>query len=511
MTLKACVLDADHNIANETPIFITSRGNVDGMTHTAGNGFGHHCYISSFSVGVKTSLDPINIELRTSQGAFVTQRSIQIKDQNPNVNLSIVDVDDEIVDSVLADGNEYLKIVVTDPDDDVSGAYGDAQIKWPGQPEFTVPIDFSTNNNSGIAIIPLEIEDSIENGDLQISVEITGANGLTGSETLNTPITLTVPSILSIDLCRDGVEVDELMFGQTADVVVRIKSTREIISSSATLEQFGWVVNAPQQALVDCGTDFAEQTDIFSFRIQLDSSFVPGDGALGVRITDIDELSTLNYLYFEFMHSPPEINVDHPQNVSRTSLIEILVEMNDADGIDATCSADYFQNSSTLHSVENSTVIDLDGTGIWSTSWLLPSNIKDNITFQIDCIDWSGNEVNYTSMIIIDPSDECFENCSEVTDQVSESSEGLDMKIIAGIAFLAFALIASSMYVRSKSKAEEIDTWQAEDENNSPERDERIPEGWTLEEFLNWLDGPIPDGWEDEQWELYRAGLEDLR
>jgi len=44
-----------------------------------------------------------------------------------------------------------------------------------------------------------------------------------------------------------------------------------------------------------------------------------------------------------------------------------------------------------------------------------------------------------------------------------------------------------------------------------PTRDERIPGGWTLQEFLNWLDGPMPDDWTEEQWVLYKAGMEDLR
>ncbi|GIR00630.1 MAG: hypothetical protein CM15mP9_3330 [Methanobacteriota archaeon] len=44
-----------------------------------------------------------------------------------------------------------------------------------------------------------------------------------------------------------------------------------------------------------------------------------------------------------------------------------------------------------------------------------------------------------------------------------------------------------------------------------PTRDERIPEGWTLEEFLNWLDGPMPEDWQEDQWELYKLSLEDLR
>jgi predicted NAD/FAD-dependent oxidoreductase len=32
-----------------------------------------------------------------------------------------------------------------------------------------------------------------------------------------------------------------------------------------------------------------------------------------------------------------------------------------------------------------------------------------------------------------------------------------------------------------------------------------LPEGWTLEEYSQWLDGPLPEGWVDEQWQIYRG------
>ena len=63
--------------------------------------------------------------------------------------------------------------------------------------------------------------------------------------------------------------------------------------------------------------------------------------------------------------------------------------------------------------------------------------------------------------------------------------------------------------VRAREEDEEKETWQ--NEEIAPQRDDRIPEGWTLEEFLSWLDGPMPDELEEEQWELYRTSLEDLR
>ena len=511
LTLRACVLDADHEIVSGTPIFMASRGNIDGMTHVSGTGIGHHCYIASFTMPNMGTLDPFNLELRSASGDFISQRTIKIRDQQPVVNLTLLDGNGNITENIQADGTESLRISVSDPDDYVSGVYGDVSIKWPGRSEFSIPIDFESSNESGVAIIPLTSEISIESGDLIIQAEVTGAHGLKGSATLTSEISLTLPEVLSIDLCRNEVIVDELMFGQTADAMVRIKSTRELSQVTATLEQLGWVVAAPEQNQVVCGIDHPEQTDKYSFRIQLDSSFIPGDGNLGIRITDVDDLSVLTYLEFEFMHSPPEISVNHQTAFTQSSLIEILVEMQDADGIDAVCSAEYSQNGTLLYFAPNSTVTDLDGTGVWSTSWLLPNYVDGVVDMTIECVDWSSNEVEYTSQLEIESNGECVENCSDLNDAVDDSKESYIYQIAGGIASLIIVLLISSMYIRGRSKSGEEDSWADDSHAPEPLRDERIPEGWTVEEFLNWLDGPMPNDWNAEQWEQYREGMEDLR
>ena len=512
LTLKACVLDADHEIASGTPIFLPSRGNVDGMTYVPGTGFGHHCYISSFNLPNMGTLDPFFMELRTNDGSFVSKRTIQVQDQNPIVNLTLLDSNENMTSNIIADGTEYLRITVTDPDDDVADVYGDLTIKWPGQTGYTVPIDFSSSNLTGVALIPLIAEEAIDSGLLEIDVSVTGAHGLKGTSSLTSEISLSLPEVISIDLCRNGEIVDELMFGQTADAVVRIKSTRELVQATATLEQFGWVVSAPQQGIVSCGIDNPLQTDVYSFRIQLDSSFVPGEGSLGIRIVDIDDLTALSYLYFEFMHSPPEITVDQPQNVSHASLIEILLEMQDADGIDATCTATYYQNNTIMYYVPNSTVTDLDGTGFWSTSWLLPTTIEGEIELEIDCVDWSGNEVEYIGLITVEAIPDCIDNCSNIEDETVDATKSYTYQIIGGVAGLILVLFMTSMYARNKSRAgRSEDSWLMDTNTPEPTRDERIPEGWTLQEFLDWLDGPMPDDWTEEQWVLYKASMEDLR
>ena len=505
LTLKACVLDPDHDLATQMPQFSASRGMIDGLTYIAGSSSDQHCYIASFNLPPGSSLDSFDIELRDSEGNFLTRRTIQVADQAPIVNLSIVDASMNLVQNILAGGDESLRIEVIDNDDSIEGTYGDLTIKWPGQNEYSLPIELE----NGIAVIPLFSSQSIDSGDLVIQVTVTGANGASNSSQLQAPILLSPPEILSIDLCQNGNTIDELMFGQTADAVVRIRSSRPILETTASLEQLGWIVTAPIQSPTECGNDVAGQTDSFYFRIQLDSSFVPGEGSLQLRVVDIDEIMSISNLDFEFMHSPPEIEVTHSSNISHEGLLEIMVEMEDADGIDATCQLNLISGNTSVFSTTNSEVLDLDGTGIWSASWLLPTSLEGNISAIVECEDWSGNQVNYTGLIIVEGAEECSTDCDIVQDEVKESSESMSLPLmIFGIVLVA-VIIFSTLYFRNRGDDEVVETWETEDE--TPQKDERIPEGWTLQEFLDWLDGPMPEEWEEEQWETYRESLQDLR
>ena len=504
LTLKACVLDPDHGRGTHAPIITSTRGQIDGLTYVSGSSSEHHCYIASFTLPTETSLESFKIELRNHLGDFIKQRTIQVADEPPEAEIKIVDVNGNPVENVLGGGEELIEIIVTDYDDSVEDVYGDLTITWPGQSPYSMPIEFE----AGIATIPLVTSESIENGDLIISVNITGANGIGNSATIQTPIVLSPPEILSIDLCQEGVEVSELMFGQTADAVVRVRSSRQIIDVTATLEQLGWIVSAPNQGVTQCGNDLAEQNSAHHFRIQLDSSFVPGQGSLGIRVVDIDEIASISYLNFEFLHSPPEITVTHPSNLTSASVLEVLVEMFDADGIDATCFVNYQNAGNTIYSTGDTAVTDLDGTGFWSTSWLLPNNVVSNVTINLSCKDWSDNTVNYTALITIIDTEECIADCVEIEKEAKSSSPSMTLPIAIGslLLILVTTLLISRARAR-ENKPEE--TWQNESEE--PKRDDRIPEGWTLEEFLSWLDGPVPEEWEEDQWELYRTSLEDLR
>lgn len=504
LTLRACALDADHNPVTERPQFIASRGQIDGLTYNQGSSSNQHCYIASFNLSPSSSLDSFTLELRDIENSLLSRRTIQVNDMPPVIDLSIVDNLENPIENILAGGNEYLRVEVTDRDDSVSEAYGDLTIKWPGQNSYTNPFQLE----DGFAMIPLSTTESIDNGDLFIQVNVTGANGGTNYSTLSSPILLSPPEILETILCKDGVEIDTLMFGQYADAVLRVKSSRPVKDAYSTIEQFGWTVVAPSQAPVECGQEQIGQTDEYHFRVTLDSSFVPGSGSLGFRVIDIDEIVAISYLPFNFMHSPPVINVTYDSNLPHQSLLEIVVEMTDADGIDADCGMTVTQYGNELFKHNPSMVSDIGGVGVWSSSWLLPKSVNGSIEFLVTCEDWSGNNVTFNQTISIESGDVCIEDCESATDTPDQSSKTSPVLIIIGF-IIILSIIIVTFFIMRKKENEIAEQWQIED--NEPVRDDRIPDGWSLQEFIEWLDGPRPDEWQEDQWEEYRKSLEDLR
>ena len=162
-----------------------------------------------------------------------------------------------------AGGNDYLLVEVIDFDDDISGVYGDAEINWPGQTPFTIPVEFE----NGSAMIDLYTNQPIENGDLTINISVTGAaNGGKNTESLQTPIfCLALQTFSQSSYAKNGSEIEQLMFGQTADAVIRIRSSRPISEASATIEQIGWTASAPPQDDADVGLILqTKQTNLVS-------------------------------------------------------------------------------------------------------------------------------------------------------------------------------------------------------------------------------------------------------
>ena len=504
--IKACVLDADHSPTVEAPTFIASRGTIGSLVYQSGSSTNHHCYIANYALPKATSLDYFSLELRDSNLQFITKRNIGISDIIPEIEMAIVDDEGAIVSNLLAGGGENLLVAITDEDDGLEGAYGDLSITWPGQSTQTIPITFE----NGVSIIPLQTIHGIESGEVMLQVEIIGANGATNSSELSVPIQLTPPEILGIDLCREGMEVDELMFGQTASAVVHVRSTRELNMATATIQQFGWTVIAPQQNATECGPNYADETHTIYFRIQLDSSFVSGEGSLAIYVRDIDELSSNSFIPFEFLHSPPVIKVTAPTNLTAGQNLEVLLEMEDADGIDSSCNFTIQQTGTDLFKRNQTSVSAIGESGFWSANWLLPIKLQGNITASISCVDITNNVVEWSANISVEPLPICVDCETSVTDVGENASSGSSSIIMLISMFLILIILLTIILVRARAREEdgENDDWSTGE--SGPERDERIPEGWTLDEFIEWINGPVPEEWNEEQWKEYRTQVEDL-
>ena len=51
---------------------------------------------------------------------------------------------------------------------------------------------------------------------------------------------------------------------------------------------------------------------------------------------------------------------------------------------------------------------------------------------------------------------------------------------------------------------EETTTDALDDPPPTSEHPSFVPEGWTIDEYTRWLDGPAPEGWTTDQWTSWR-------
>jgi uncharacterized protein (TIGR03790 family) len=461
-TLKACVLDIDFSKFEEAPIFIASRGNVDGLTYKQGTGPGHHCFIASYTIPVNTSLERFSLELRDTSGTFLTKRTIGIADVLPEISLALVDDEAAQIQTVSGGGNENILISVTDSDDTVSSVQGDIYLTWPGQQRISIPLEFE----NGLTTLPLFTSEPLESGELKIEIEIIGANSARNSTLLNVSLILTPPSIGQILFCDESGPIDQLMFGQNATASIILDSIRPIEYISTNIIQQGWSVPAPETTTSTC----SPSNDSFDFRIQLDSSFIVGNGSISVRVVDVDGLSNTKSLGFEFLHSPPEINVTIPIEITAGENLEIFVQMSDADGIDASCNMAVVYQGETL-TIRSSRVTAFGNEGRWSSSWLLTDDLVENITIEIGCTDISNNVVYSNQTVSIIPIPDCLDCESE--ESVLEESNSIGQDVVIVVALILLGIIAvTALIVHARVRAREDDepqpVWiQQEDDQQS--------------------------------------------
>jgi hypothetical protein len=540
--LRSCVLDADLFIDSETPSILVSRGNVTNLTYVAQNDSNHHCFVGNYSLEVGQPLTDLTFELYSADGLLLNSRQIEVADRVPEVEISVVDSEGINLNRVLGGGNELVKIVMTDIDDPLSPIIGDLYITWPGAEKLTYPIDILAGSNTMLVELPV-VEVSLESGNLLIDAQITGKHGASQSKQFEIPLILTLPEIVDYSICNLQGPIDELMFGKTATLTLVIDSERPIESVTASLYQENWVVSAPEveqpvwaQPNDDC-LNTSLEGEIKYFRIKLDSSFTDDGGTLSFNVKNIDGLTSSGQIPLRFIHAPPMVILVGDSEVAAGEDLAIKGFVNDADGLsDVTCFYYVVNGNQSLASIQSLFLgYPLDD---YDDELLYPVPIglaNQSLNVSYSCADSNNGFDNITIEVNILPPLPCS-NCSDgIQPNLNQSTSGKQqISPYLIIVIVIVSIIVSLLYFshKNKSEEEEID-WaslnqdqqseklvieipdsQVEELFETPEEEllQRLQdlglellEGWTLETYSEWLKGPLPEGWAEEQWRQFSS------
>ena len=352
-TLTGCVLDVDHDRNTERPQFLISRGQLGEIVYVAMSDANHHCYEASFFIENGSSTEQIDIEMRKYDGDLVAQRTINVDDFAPKLDVYFENMTNESIDRIIDNGDEYLRITVSDVDDFVHPYLADIEIDWPGYGTQILPAEGLVNEGEvRIQLIPPE--ESLEAGDVDVSIFLQDSRGVASTSSASIPLVLNAPKISYMIPCNEQGLIDELMFGHPAVLGAVIESDRPFENIQLTLRQLGWSVNAPQiqQPTWVTSTDGCLQEtgdDVYWFRLQLDGSFASAEGSIQLITTTIDGYPASSQIPMLFRHAPPVINGTIPTTVEAGSDLTFQLTISDLDGLgDVSCATNVSDDNNSI-------------------------------------------------------------------------------------------------------------------------------------------------------------------
>ncbi len=530
-TITSCVLDVDHNNATEQPQFLVSRGLLSELVYVAMGDANHHCYQASFMVENGSSTDSIDIEMRKDDGSLVTQRTILIEDKVPQIQLFFENNSTASIDRIVDNDDEFLHIVVFDEDDFVNAYLADVEIDWPGYGLQVLSAEgFVNQGEIRIKLVPpVEL---LEAGEINVLVVLQDSRGVESTSTTTIPLVLNAPRIVSIIPCNEQGTIEELMFGHPAVLGAIIESDRPLENIQLSLRQLGWSVNAPQiqqptWVQSNDGCLQASGDEVYWFRLQLDGSFASDNGSIQLIASTIDGYPASMQISMLFRHAPPIINGTVPESVEAGSDLSFQLSITDLDGLgDVSCAADIIDdNNSAIWQKDFRPIETLDADGFNQLRWPIPRNLNestDSLRIHVACEDSDGETGEWDSVnnITIEPY-VCRLNCNMTNDEeitTSGSTSSLPW-IFFGVGLL-IVLLTTILVARRRGIEEKWATDESLDDFDQLTSDSiaqaeasllsmsaetpSIPDGWTEEAFIEWLQGDKPDDWTDEQWESIR-------
>jgi len=79
-----------------------------------------------------TGLNDVNFEVRAPTGSLLLQRTVRVADMPPQLELNVQNDQGTVLDRVVGNGMEHLRVTVQDVDDPETSFVGDVTIQWPG-------------------------------------------------------------------------------------------------------------------------------------------------------------------------------------------------------------------------------------------------------------------------------------------------------------------------------------------------------------------------------------------
>jgi hypothetical protein len=546
--LTVCVLDADYEESAPPPVFLTSRGTLGNITFVPQSAANLYCYTSSFTLEIGADLDDVELELRNNEGSLLLQRTVRVADKPPVVMVSVESTSGEPLDRVVGDGNERVRIVVEDVDDPKTPFIGDLTLQWPGGQPVQLPLDISGTDNT--TVISLEqVMVPLEAGELTLSASGRGQHGATAVATLSVPFLLTPPGIVLFAACDTNDVVQNMTFGQVATLVVEISSDRPLQSTSAQLTQSGWAINAPRtetpiwaegEVPPPCRSTgpSSNDTTVLYFRLKLDNSLVDGPGRVVFSTVDLDGLVKSQSLDLMFQHAPTTFGPISFSQANPGLDLYTNLTVTDLDGLDrVVCAFNLYGPDDALLT---QSVVPAGPEGVFSNDLsyrypLTKALANQSLAVNITCMDNLQQSFFLNSTVEVGGADSC-QNCNTTDQQTQGPSTGdepTNLGFVLPIAFLAGVVATTAWLVRRRSGVGEEAAW-ATDENLAQANTEdlfdtaetaglleealdeklpdMVPEGWSLNDYQRWLEGPLPEGWTAEQWGVYvedaKAALE---
>ncbi len=541
-TLTSCATDVDFDVMQAPPIFSASRGNMTNTTSVVLHGTNVYCYSSNLSLELGMSLEDIEVQVRSNEGSLLLERILWIDDVNPELSLFITDSNGTALDTVVGHGREQLIVQVSDIDDPITPFIGDVMVYWPGNEMFQIPLDIPQGVDT--LSIPLsQIPTALESGELVIDITGNGLHGGTADATLSIPFEFTLPEVVFFDVCDDEGPTRNMSFGQTATLVVGVHSDRPLETPSGRLSQSGRSIVAPLTDEPVWGEGITPEacvidensTDMewYYFRIKVDNSFSDGPGKIVMNIQDVDRLPTSLTVEMRFQHAPTFLGEFNSSPAMPGEDIVITLPVGDEDGLHTVICSFTIHDPSGAMLTQSATMAGEEIFFETKLSWIYPipgSLANQTLSLEVGCLDEQGVRVTQTANVTVGPQEICF-NCTSDDLTQGESKKQDDTRSIQAVALIGlltltviFGAIGFALRANKKS-TEELD-WDVEENSGhdveslfdnddlmdqteaEPQQEERIepdsiPEGWTQEQYAQWLEGPIPDGWTTEQWDDY--------